>query len=154
MSRIRAYTLLGWHLLLHLLQKLTLLYSPGGIERYRTNFLPEGLVGLTDEERADLAACHRCTGCGLCEAAAAEFEMITNRRHGGPRYVAQSLIRDLSESEDARRAVDSMSEADLAELDAICPADVPLSRIVEILEALASRSRSASDRRPTDDRQR
>ena len=105
MSRVRAYTLLAWHLLMHLLQKLTLLYAPGGIEQYRQNFLPDGLVALTPEERESLASCHRCTGCGLCEAVASEFSLITRRRHGSPRYAAQSLIRDLSESERARESI-------------------------------------------------
>jgi succinate dehydrogenase/fumarate reductase-like Fe-S protein len=154
MSRVRAYALLAWHLLMHMLQKLTLLYTPGGIEQYRQNFLPEGLVALTPEERQHLAACHRCTGCGLCEAAASEFSLITRRRHGGPRYAAQSLIRDLSESERARASIEALSEADLDELDAICPADVPLSRIVEILESLARRSQAGDEPRPDDHRQR
>jgi succinate dehydrogenase/fumarate reductase-like Fe-S protein len=154
MSRVRAYTLLAWHLVMHLLQKLTLLYTPGGIEQYRQNFLPEGLVALTPEERERLAACHRCTGCGLCEAAASEFSLITRRRHAGPRYAAQSLLRDLSQSERARESIEALAEADLEELDAICPADVPLSQIVEILESLAQRSRAADEIRPSDDRKR
>jgi succinate dehydrogenase/fumarate reductase-like Fe-S protein len=152
MSRVRAYALLAWHLVMHLLQKLTLLYAPGGIEQYRQNFLPEGLVALTPEERERLAACHRCTGCGLCEAAASEFSLITRRRHAGPRYAAQSLLRDLSESRAAREAIDALAEADLEELDAICPADVPLSRIVEILESLAARSPTDDAPRPADHR--
>ena len=154
MNRVRAYALLAWHLLIHLIQKLTLLYSPGGIDQFRSNFLPEGLVSLTEAERDDLAACQRCTGCGLCEAVAGDFEFITRRRHAGPRYAAQSLIRDLSQSEHAREVIDSLADTDLQELDAICPADVPLSRIVELLDALAARSRAADDAKPTDGWQR
>ncbi|MFB6263548.1 MAG: hypothetical protein ABEL76_07975 [Bradymonadaceae bacterium] len=139
MRRLHAILLLGWHTLLHLVAKLTLFYDPGGLEQFRENFAAEGLASLRERERQALAEWQSCVGCGLCEAASPELSGIPENRHLGPSYMAQSTMRDLSESELAVPSVEALDDCDFEELEAVCPADVPLEDLADFLRRIARR---------------
>jgi ferredoxin len=138
MRRAYAMVLLGWHLLLHVLKKVTFLYDPGGIDAFRHAFDADGLGSLTARESDLLAEWRRCIGCGLCEAATPELHFIPARRRQGPSYLAMSASRDLSELEWARDAADAVEVLDRDSLRDICPVDIDL---VELAEFVADRAK-------------
>jgi len=132
--------LLGWHLLLHVLKKVTFLYDPGGIDAFRDAFDEDGLVSLTARESDLLAQWRRCIDCGFCEAVSPDLSFIPARRRSGPSYLAQSASRDLSElewSEDAARAVANLDTSDNSSdrdrLQQICPVDIDLLALAEFV---------------------
>ena len=139
MSRLYAIVLLGWHFLLHYLKKLTLLYEPGGLEQFRDNFDEEGLASLSERERELLQQWQRCIGCGLCEAACSEMSVVPENRHLGPRYLALSSWRDLSESDLAVPSADALDEADCQAIESVCPVDIPVCELAGLVREMAER---------------
>lgn len=155
MSRLYAVVLLGWHFLLHYLKKITFLYDPGGLEQFRDNFDAEGLYSLDERERGLLDEWQRCIGCGLCEAACSELSAIPDQRHTGPRYVAMSSMRDLSESDLAIPSADALADCDCDELEEVCPVDIPVCDLAEFLHEVGEqeaeiRTRPSADRPESD----
>lgn len=133
MKRLHAIVLLGWHFLLHYLSKITFLYDPGGLEQFRENFDDDGLRSLDEESRRKLADWQKCIGCGYCEAACPELKAIPENRHRGPALMAESSIRDLSETELAAVDADAIESCDFERLERVCPTDVPIRDIAEFL---------------------
>lgn len=148
MNRVYAIVLLGWHFLLHYLKKITFLYDPGGIEQFRENFDDEGLYSLDERQRELLGDWQRCIGCGLCEAACDELSVIPEGRETGPRYVALSSSRDLSESDLAVPSADALSACDCDELQRICPVDIPVCDLAAFLHEVGERESEIRERRP------
>lgn len=147
MKKVHAYILLGWHFLLHVLRKLFFVYRPGGIERFEQNFEPEGLVPVDDRERQMLTKWQSCIGCGLCEAVCPELGVIPENRHMGPQALAESGMRDLSRAELALPSREAIAECDYDELEAICPADIPIGELAEFLARLGQATHKARKER-------
>jgi len=140
MSRLYSVLLLGWHFLLHYLRKVTFLYDPGGIEKFRENFDDEGLHSLDERERELLADWQRCIGCGLCEAASSELAVIPEQREKGPRYIALCSSRDLSETELAAPSADALADYDGDRLQSVCPVDIPVADLAAFLREFDDRA--------------
>lgn len=143
MKKIYAYLLLSWHFLWHAARKVTLLYRRGGAERFRDNFDQDGLLPLTPDERAALTRWRSCIGCGLCEAAAAELSIVPDQRYMGPRLLAESSIRDLSQTDLALPSARELREVDLGALRGVCPVDIPLDDLVAFLLRIGEETRDA-----------
>ena len=142
-KKLKAYALLAWHLFLHILKKVFLLYDPGGIERFRGHFDREGLAPLNEDERGLLDDWQSCIGCGLCEAVSADLEAIPEQRHMGPSLLAQCGVRDLSESDLTLPSTEAIEELDCDELQGICPVDIPLCELAEFLARIGEETHEA-----------
>lgn len=149
MSRIYAILLLGWHFLLHYLKKITFLYDPGGLEQFRENFGDEGLCSVDERQRELLADWQRCIGCGLCEAECDELSIIPEGRRDGPRYIALSSSRDLSESDLAIPSAQALSSCDCDDLQSVCPVDIPICDLAEFLREVGERESDTPKNRPS-----
>lgn len=145
MSRFYALLLLAWHLVIHLIQKLTFVYDPGGLELFRENFDRDGLYSLTARERELLSDWQRCIGCGLCEAACPALSIIPKNRHAGPRYLAMGSMRDLSESGVALDSAESLEACDGDELEEVCPVDIPLGDLAEFIKRVGRAEREMKE---------
>lgn len=139
MNRLYAVVLLGWHFLLHYLKKVSFLYDPGGIDQFRENFDDEGLSSLTERERRHISEWQRCIGCGLCEAACSEASVIPEQRRSGPRYLAMSSSRDLSESDLAVPSDEAIERLEEVDIERICPVDIPVGEIAKFLRRVGER---------------
>jgi ferredoxin len=155
LKKLHAYLYLGWHFLLHVLSKLFLLYRPGGLERVRDNFEPDGLTPLTEYERDMINRWQACIGCGYCEAICPELGVIPeyakNARLMGPQLLAESALRDLSRADLALPSAQALAQLDGNQLEAICPVDIPLHELAEFLIRLdeATRERRNDSRKTT-----
>jgi succinate dehydrogenase/fumarate reductase-like Fe-S protein len=145
MNHVYAYALLTWHMILHLFQKLFMVYRPGGIERVRDNFAHEGLISLSADERAMLKKWQSCIGCGLCEAACADLSVIPDNRHVGPQLLAQSTMRDLSKTDLALPEAEAVDACDCDALEEICPVGIPLCELGELLSRLGEETARVQD---------
>lgn len=147
MKHIHAYALLTWHMILHLLQKLFMVYRPGGIGRVRENFAHEGLISVSAEEHEMLKKWQSCIGCGLCEAACADLSVIPDNRHAGPQLLAQGTVRDLSKSDLALPEADAIGACDCVALEGICPVGIPLCELGEFLSRLGEETQRVQKER-------
>ncbi|MFP4597566.1 MAG: 4Fe-4S dicluster domain-containing protein [Persicimonas sp.] len=143
MRHIHAYALLAWHMVVHILGKLVLLYKPGGIERVRAHFEPEGLTPLEAEEREMIAKWQSCIGCGLCEAVCPELDLIPDQRVMGPSLLAQGGMRELSHSELTLPSAEALQTCDCDALEQICPVDIPLCDLAAFLTRLGEQIQAA-----------
>lgn len=133
MKRLRALVLLGWHLLLHIIKKATLLYRRRGLEHYRDHFNREGLFTLTTEQRRTLARGQRCIGCKMCDAVPPESTPKDDTLPA-PSTIPMCEIRDLSDRDSSRESAEKIAEHyDRQALQAACPRDIDIVGLAELL---------------------
>ena len=125
-----------------------------GAERFRENFLPEGLVPTTMADRELLRGASRCIGCRLCDSAAQGEQAeghapFQSPRGDGPRPSLVPLVFSRSSVElvEARTAVTALRSrpALLAEGERRCPTGVPLVRLGAWLDDRLRRVDAAKD---------
>jgi ferredoxin len=109
--------------------------SPGA-ERFRANFLPEGLVPTSADDREHLRQASRCIGCGLCNAPAMA---------GGlgqlPSLVPLVFSRSSVELPQSREAIALLraNESVLEAGERLCPTRVPLRELTRWLSERLTR---------------
>ncbi|MHB1846934.1 MAG: hypothetical protein ACYCWW_19100 [Deltaproteobacteria bacterium] len=114
------------------------LRSESGGELFRDNFLSEGLIPTSAEDRERLREAGRCIHCGLCDSVAPELPV-------SPSLIPLVFSRTAVELPHAAAALAVL----LARPDAllageqICPTRVPLLRLARWLSERLDRVRSA-----------
>jgi hypothetical protein len=116
---------------------LRLLFHPDdrtGKEQFLANYGPEGLVPLTEPERAILRGASRCIHCGLCDAVqlpdASRLSQLPRWIQDGPSLLPLQYSRATPDLPHARRALETFTDAQLARGEAVCPTRVPLRALV------------------------
>ncbi|HUB07278.1 MAG TPA: hypothetical protein VMB50_09760 [Myxococcales bacterium] len=104
--------------------------------RFRENFLPEGLVPTTPEDRERLREASRCIACLLCDGPAAEVGLGAK-----PSLVPLVFSRSSVDLPRSRAAVQQLVSAPevLAAGERLCPSGVPLRRLTEWLAGRLAR---------------
>ncbi len=98
-----------------------------GVDRFRENFLPEGLVPTSAADRRLLRGASRCTSCHLCDAAGASPALPSLV----PLVFARSSL-DLVHARPALAALAARPEV-LEEGERLCPSGVPLRLLADWL---------------------
>jgi heterodisulfide reductase subunit C len=136
MASPRALVYLAWRALVaHPLKRLVKQRGTG-LERFRANYVVEGLVPTLPEDRAIGEAAASCIACGLCELgcdlAGAAPAVRALGLHAAFRLYSRSSA-DLPLAAPALAACEACTGC-----DALCPTGVPISRIVRHLRARAT----------------
>ncbi len=113
--------------------------SEPGSDRFRRNFLPEGLVPTSAEDRERLREASRCIHCGLCDAAAIGVGV-------SPSLVPLVFARTAVELPLAGRELALLlARPELLEVgERLCPERVPLVRLARWLGERLERVREAA----------
>jgi heterodisulfide reductase subunit C len=133
----RALAYLAWRALVaHPLKRLVKQRGTG-LERFGANYVSEGLVPTTVEDRETAEAAAACISCGLCELgcdlAGAAPAVRALGLHAAFRLYGRNRA-ELPLAADALAACDGC-----AKCDALCPTGVPIARIVSKLRDDARR---------------
>jgi hypothetical protein len=129
MQRLRGDGYLAWRAVF--VQPLLRLFRKdegSGVQRFLANYGPEGLVPMTEDDRAVLRGAARCIGCGLCDV----YEPWASA-------LPLALSRATPELPHAEGTLAAFSESGLEAGERACPTRVPLVRIREYLLAKLSR---------------
>jgi Fe-S oxidoreductase len=131
----RALAYLAWRALIAHPAKRLFRQRGTGLERFRANYVVEGLVPTRPEDRDVGEAAARCIACGLCEVgcdlAGAAPVIRALGLHAAFRLYSRGPA-ELPLAADALRACCACTGC-----DARCPTGVPISRIVRHLAARA-----------------
>jgi hypothetical protein len=134
--RIKAILLLLWALLGALLRR-AFRRKEDGIANFRRNYDADRLPPVTEQERRDLSEFGRCIACGLCDRG--EGERIA--RSGGAYRGVMSLVlaasRSMPDFQAAATSFVHVSDAVLAEKEAICPTRVPMRTLARFVREKA-----------------
>jgi Fe-S oxidoreductase len=133
-ASFRALSYLGWRALFaHPVKRLR--HHGTGLERFRANYEPEGLLPTAPRDREIGEAAAACISCGLCELgcdlAGAAPSVRALGLHATFRLYSKSTS-ELSWAADALRACSTCSGC-----EPLCPTGVPIQRIVQHLLARA-----------------
>ena len=103
-----------------------------GKARFLQSYGPEGLLPTTPELRDLAPALDRCLGCGMCE--------LEIPRPAALRELALSFWRSPETWPVLGDQLAELAELDLSRSEALCPAEIPLARLVsEMCESHAAR---------------
>ena len=103
---------------------LTLPFRVGrGRDRFLRDFAPEGLLPATQTQRELSADFEKCIGCGFCDLA-------LDDSGGALSDISLSLWRAPETWPALGSALAELEKRDLAAAEALCPTEVPLSKLV------------------------
>jgi heterodisulfide reductase subunit C len=110
-----------------------------GLERFRAAYVAEGLVPTRPEDRAAGEAAAACISCGLCETGCDLARASPAVRALGLHAAFRLYGRSSAELPLAAEALDAC--AGCTGCDALCPTQVPISRVIAHLREAARRKR-------------
>ncbi|MEW6776574.1 MAG: hypothetical protein AB1405_09795 [Bdellovibrionota bacterium] len=128
--RIHALIFLGWRYFLHLLKAVSPFHRRPGLEKFRQNYLPDGITFYSPGERAAMPRMERCIGCDACLHAFFLREKY-DPRQATPRDLAISLSRSSPDYKAARRILAGWK--DLENFSELCPRGVDLAGITALM---------------------
>jgi heterodisulfide reductase subunit C len=137
MARPGALAYLAWRAIAsHPLRKL--FRRPGtGEARFLAQYGAEGLLPTRPEDRAAAQAAAACISCGLCELGCDLAGAAPAVRALGLHAAFRLYSRNLAELPLSAGALAACTAC--AACDALCPTQVPISRVVATLRAIAGR---------------
>ena len=131
-----AFLYLGWRAVFA--HPLRMLFRRGSaLERFRASYVTEGLVPTRPEDRAVAEAAQACIACGLCETGCGLASASPPVRALGIHAAFRLYSRSSQGLPLAAGALDACSSC--SGCDALCPAGVPISRVLAHLLAEARR---------------
>lgn len=131
MDRVHAFVILAWGLLRSLLAPL--FGARRGLPQFRESYRADRLFSVTAEERAAFATLGRCVACGLCNVGEGARMAESGGAYGGAMDLMLASSRNMPDFDAAARSFALVPETRLAELEALCPARVPMRRIARFV---------------------
>lgn len=137
MARPGALAYLAWRALVaHPLKRLFRQHGTG-LEQFQAAYVAEGLVPTGPEDRSIGEAAALCIACGLCETGCRLAQSSPPVRALGLHAAFRLYSRSVAELPLAAEALEAC--AGCAGCDALCPTQVPISRVLGHLRAAARR---------------
>lgn len=137
---LHAYVNLAWRTFLHYLRKLNPFHEPFGLQRFKDNYVPEGLPPAQKSWRDLAHEPGRCTGCGVCDESCpilmGEVDDSSLETFEGPMALVVSAARAAPHLEDARADLQVLGSevcASCRACDRRCPERIPISTLAEEL---------------------
>ena len=135
-GRIQALFLLARALLVTIWKRL---FGRGlrGLALFEANFEAEHLSKVDPAERAELPRFSRCIACGRCNVGDGARIAHSHGAYPGTMALMLASSRSLPDFPVAAEALHWISEAELADKEALCPTGVPMRRIAAFIRARA-----------------
>lgn len=131
---------LGWHFLVRLVGRVLL--PRRGLRRFEESYGGERLFALEREEQEVVASLSRCIACGLCDAHFGSYDDVARIAMRGPSDVVLADTRSLPDWDALALPLAQLARGDLARIERLCPARIPLARVVEIAKRRAEALRA------------
>jgi hypothetical protein len=144
MGRAFALLILAWALLRSLVAPL--FSGRRGLSDFRRSYAADRLPPVSTEERAVLLRASACLACGLCDVGEGGAMARSAGAYAGVMDLMLASSRSMPDYDAAVRSFDAVGDPRLAELEARCPARVPMREVAAFV-----RTKAAQVRRPTRD---
>ena len=136
MSRLHALFVLAWGLLRALLAPL--FGSRRGLQAFLESYAADRVPPVTPDERRLLPLAGRCIACGLCDAGEGAAIARSGGRYAGVMDLMLCSSRNMPDFDAAARSFEAVGDERLAELEARCPARVPMRRLAAFVREKAA----------------
>jgi hypothetical protein len=140
MGRLHALVILAWALLRSLTA--TLLGTRRGLADFRRSYAADRLRPVSVDERRTLPELSGCIACGLCDAGEGARMVRSGGVYAGVMDLMLASSRNMPDFDAAARSFEAVGNDRLAELEARCPARVPMRRLAAFVTAKATDDRA------------
>ena len=100
-------------------------------------------LAFVDDPDAVIASLSRCIACGICDAHFGGYENVARTAMRAPSDVVLAHTRSLPDWDALAAPLAQLERGDLARIERLCPAQIPLSRVVEVAKRRAEALRAA-----------
>jgi hypothetical protein len=142
MGRLHALLVLAWGLLRSLVAPL--IGTRRGLAEFRRSYAADRLPPLSPSERELLPRLSRCIACGLCDVGEGAAMVRSGGRYAGVMDLMLCSSRNMPDYDAAARSFEAVGDDRLAELEARCPARVPMRELAAFVRSKAAEMSSPS----------
>ena len=128
-ERLYALLILAWSLVR------VLLGPRRGIAAFRANYEADRLPPVAPDERRTLPTLSGCIACGLCDIGEGVRARKSGGAYGGTMDLILASSRSMPDFDAAMKSFAVVSDERLAELEARCPARVPMRKVAAFVRA-------------------
>jgi hypothetical protein len=136
MERLHAALLLAWALLRSLLAPL--FGSRRGLAEFKASYAPDRLPTVAADERRVLPKLSGCIACGLCDLGEGVRAAEARGLYRGTMDLMLASSRSMPDFDAAVVSFAKVPDERLAELEARCPARVPMRRVAAFVRSKAA----------------
>jgi succinate dehydrogenase/fumarate reductase-like Fe-S protein len=136
MEKLRVVLILAWALVRTLLTRL--MRATPGLAAFRSNYAADRLPPVTPDERRLLPTLSGCIACGLCDVGEGVRAAASGGSYVGTMDLMLATSRSMPDYDAAVRSFAQVSDERLAELEARCPAAVPMRKVAAFVRAKAA----------------
>lgn len=136
MGRLHALLILAWALVRSLVAPL--FGRRRGLDDFRRSYAADRLPAITPDERRYLHRLSGCIACGLCNVGEGGRIAQSGGVYAGVMDLMLASSRSMPDFDAAARSFDAVGDARLAELEARCPAHVPMRLLASFVRAKAA----------------
>src|SRR5258708_22217951 len=136
MGRIHALLLLAWALIRSLLGPL--FGTRRGLPDFLRSYAADRLPPVSADERRLLPQLTGCIACGLCDVGEGAAIAQSGGTYAGVMDLMLASSRSMPDYDAAARSFEAVGDKRLAELEARCPAHVPMRRLAAFVRAKAA----------------
>ena len=128
MERLHALLILAWALVKSLLAPLFGVRR--GLPEFQASYADkEGLRALDEDDRAELPTFSRCIACGRCNVGEASRVVASKGIYAGVMDLVLASSRSMPDFDAAALSFEGVSDERLAEIERVCPTEVPMRAI-------------------------
>ena len=135
MERLHAILRLAWALIRSVFAPL--LGARRGLSAFRLSYAKDRLPAVTPPERRQLAKLGGCIACGLCDVGEGARIVASKGRYAGVMDLMLASSRSMPDYDAAARSFEIVPDERLEELEAVCPAKVPMRALKAFVLAKA-----------------
>lgn len=135
MGRLHALLILAWALVRSLLAPIV--GARRGLAAFRRSYAPDRLPPVTPDERRVLPTLGGCIACGLCDVGEGGRIVRSRGVYGGVMDLMLASSRSMPDYDAAALSFAAIGDDRLAELEARCPAHVPMRAVAAFVRAKA-----------------
>lgn len=140
-ERLHAVLRLAWALIRSIFAPL--FGARRGLTAFRESYAKDRLPAVTPPERRQLAKLGGCMACGLCDAGEGARIVASKGIYAGVMDLMLASSRSMPDYDAAARSFAAVSDERLEQLEAICPARVPMRAVKTFVTTKAEQLKEA-----------
>jgi len=137
--RIHALFLLAVALIVTVFRRYVL-RRRDGLPAFRAHYALDRLPAVTAEEREVMATFGRCIACGLCDRGEGARIAASGGAYPGVMSLVLAGSRSMPDFRASTAALAALPAAELLAKEALCPAEVPIARLLRFVREKAAAS--------------